>query len=212
MAVNIKRVRKIEVSVETYDRLQRRAVPFEDSPDSVIARLLDQSGTEGDGPAAGERATNGTASGGDAALESGPAGWTQGFGASAEIDVDVDDPFNPPSLKHTKVLRAEVDGREVPKANWTTVRQAVVAMAIDRGGYNLRRLLEVCPINAVETRKNNEGYTYYEDLGGVDTRPGRQSRVAGNGGAGARAESRRGRCGSNGGRSPTPPIRASGGC
>ena len=36
---------------------------------------------------------------------------------------------------------------------------------IDRGGYNLRRMLEVCPMNAVETRKNNEGYTYYEDLG-----------------------------------------------
>ena len=165
MAVNIKRVRKIEVSLETYDRLQRRAVPFEDSPDSVIVRLLDQSGTEGDGSAAGECATNGTDSGCDAALVAVPAESAQGFGADAEIDVAVDDPFNPPSLKHTKVLRAEVDGREVPKANWTSVRHAVVTMAIDKGGYNLRRLLEVCPMNAVETRKNNEGYTYYEDLG-----------------------------------------------
>ena len=54
MAVNTKRAKKIEVSQETYDRLQRKAVPFEDSPDSVIARLLDESGTAGDGPAAGE--------------------------------------------------------------------------------------------------------------------------------------------------------------
>ena len=34
----------------------------------------------------------------------------QAFGADAEIDVSIDDAFNPPSLKHTKVLRAEVDG------------------------------------------------------------------------------------------------------
>ena len=53
----------------------------------------------------------------------------------------------------------------MPKANWTAVRHAVVAMALDRGGYNLRHLLEVCPMNAVETRKNDEGYSYYEDLG-----------------------------------------------
>ena len=56
-------------------------------------------------------------------------------------------------------------------------------MALDRGGYNLRRLLAVCPMNAVETRKNNEGYTYHEDLGlsiqGPDanrTAPGRGRR------------------------------------
>ena len=165
MGVNIKRIRKIEVSLETYDRLQRRAVPFEDSPDSVIVRLLDESSTEGNGRPAGEPAVNETDGGGDAASGSGPALSVQGFGAEAEIDVAVDDAFNPPSLKHTKMLRAEVDGGEVRKANWTSVRQAVVAMALDRGGYNLRRLLEVCPMNAVETRKNNEGYTYYEDLG-----------------------------------------------
>ena len=89
----------------------------------------------------------------------------QTFGPGGEVDVDVADPFSPPSLKHTKVLCAEVDGRQVVKANWTTVRQAVVAIALDRDGYDLRRLLGVCPINAVGTPKNDEGYTYYQDLG-----------------------------------------------
>ena len=165
MAVKIRHVRKIEVSLETYDRLQRRAVPFEDSPDSVIARLLDKSGREGDGATAGEGAAIEKDGGGDVLSGSGEGGSAQAFGADSGIDVAVDDPFSPPSLKHTKVLRAEVDGREVPKANWTAVRHAVVAMALDQGGYNLRRLLEVWPMNAVETRKNDEGYSYYEDLG-----------------------------------------------
>ena len=82
-----------------------------------------------------------------------------------DVDVAIDDPFDPPSLKHAKVLRAEVDGREVAKANWTIMRQSVVAIALGQANNNLRRLLEVCPINAVDGIKKDEGYTYYENLG-----------------------------------------------
>ena len=53
----------------------------------------------------------------------------------------------------------------MPKANWTTVRHAVVGLTFERGGYDLRRLLEVCPMNAVEAVKIDEGYPCYEDLG-----------------------------------------------
>ena len=85
-------------------------------------------------------------------------------GEDLEVDIVVEDPFAPPSLKHSKVLRAE-DGREVTKANWTVVRHAVVAIALDQASYTLRRLLEVCPMNAVDGIKNDEGYTHYQDLG-----------------------------------------------
>lgn len=163
MAVNIKHVRKIEVSQETYDRLQQRAVPFEDTPESVIVKLLDESGSQGQ-PSTGR--AGGVADGVDEVLTGTALGKSaQPFGAGVKIDVAIDDPFNPPSLKHTKVLHAEVDGQEVVKANWTTVRQTVVAIALGRGGYNVRQLLEMCPMNAVETPKNDEGYTYYVDLG-----------------------------------------------
>ena len=147
VALNInKHTRKIDVSQETYDRLQQRAVAFEDTPESVIVKLLDESEAQGHAPTGRPR---GKADGED----------------DPEIDIAVDDPFNPPSLKHTKVLRAEVDGRDVVKANWTRVRQTVVTRAVHQEGYNLRRLLQVCPINAVDTPKNDEGYTCYGDLG-----------------------------------------------
>ena len=162
MAVNIKHMRKIEVSQETYDRLQQRAVPFEDTPESVIVKLLDESGAQGH-PRTGR--TGGDDDGLQVVTAIALGNSAHHFGAGAEIDVAVDDPFSPPSLKHAKVLRAEVDGQEVSKANWTTVRQAVVALALDRDGYNLRRLLEVCPMNAVGTPKSDGGYTYYVDLG-----------------------------------------------
>ena len=77
----------------------------------------------------------------------------------------IDNPFDPPSLKHTKVLRAEVADRQTSKANWTTVRQSLVEIALRQRGYNLRQLLEICPVNAQEGAKADEGYTHYEDLG-----------------------------------------------
>ena len=163
MAVNIKRVRKVEVSQETYDRLQQRAVPFEDTPESVIVKLLDESRVEGHRGSG--RVSSETDCGREVATAAQRGASAQPFGPGAEVDVAISDPFSPPSLKHTKVLCAEVDGQEVTKANWATVRHAVVAIALDRGGYNLRRLLEVCPMNAIAPPKYDEGYSYYQDLG-----------------------------------------------
>ena len=51
------------------------------------------------------------------------------------------------------------------KANWTVVRHGVVAIALDQGGYTLRRLLGVCPMNAVDGIEDDQGYSHYEDLG-----------------------------------------------
>ena len=155
MTLHIKRT--IEVSQETYDRLQQRAVAFEDTPDSVVVKLLDESDARVDGAPAASDGTPGNDRG----------AWTVSGSPGENLDVDivVDDPFSLRRLKHTKVLRAEVGGRVVAKANWTVVRQAVVAIALGQAGYTLRSLLEVCPMNAVERVKNDEGYTHYEDLG-----------------------------------------------
>lgn len=161
MVANIKHVRKIEVSQKTYDRLQQRAVPFEDTPESVIVKLLDESRGQ-EHPS--KRREDGETGGAREGVTAAPPESGQRFG-TAEIDIVVDDPLSPPSLKHAKVLCADVDGLEVTKANWTKVRQAVVTLAFNKGGYNLRRLLEVCPMNAVETSKNDDGYTYFTDLG-----------------------------------------------
>lgn len=146
----------IEVSRQTYDRLQDKAVPFEDTPDSVITRLLNESDDKGDELRNLEASLKG------------PVGVSAGV-TEAEIDtqatdIEVEDPTNPPSLKHTKILRAEVDGREIVKANWTTVRQSVLEIALRQLDGSLRRLLEICPVNAIEGRKEEEGFTYYPHL------------------------------------------------
>jgi len=53
----------------------------------------------------------------------------------------------------------------IDRANWTTVRQSLIEIAFRQRGYNLHQLLEVCPVNAQEGVKADEGYTPCEDLG-----------------------------------------------
>ena len=173
----------IEVSGQTYKRLIQKMVRFEDTPDTVIARLLDESAyraTEprspesgpiangAEGPAAPHRKTGKTSS-----IVRTSANGVEGStaprpgGEGPPVDFSFHDVFEPPSdlLKHTRVRRAEVDGREVAGANWTRVRQSVVTIALDQLGYDLHRLLEFCPMNAVVGVKTDEGYTHYPKLG-----------------------------------------------
>ena len=115
MAANIKHLRKIDMSQETYDRLQQRAVPFEDTPESVIVKLLDESKVQ---ERRSIRREDGETDGALDMVTTTRSKSAQRIGAGAEIDIVVDDPFSPPSLKHTKVLRAEVypmNAVEAPK-------------------------------------------------------------------------------------------------
>ena len=174
MVKTIDRTVSIEVCRETYDRLQQKAVPFEDTPDDVITSLLNESNGMVDRvPSLG---SNLTGNGGVAeSTHEAPKG-------NLEVDIVVSDAMSPPSLKHTRVLRAEVDGREVLKANWTNVRQTVVSIALLQFGGSLRRVLEICPMNALEGVKEDEGYTYYPDFGASIQGSGCQPCVAGGGG------------------------------
>ena len=154
MAVQDEHLVTIEISKQTYDRLKRKADPFEDTPDSVIAGLLDE-----DDARSGMHSDDfPVASGTDVAP--GPATH-----AEPDVDIVVDHPLAPPSLKHAKVLRAVVNGREVAKPNWTNVRQSVVTIALAEARHDLQWLLGVCPLNAVPGVKNDEGYTHYPELG-----------------------------------------------
>lgn len=149
MTQSIHRPVTIEISQSTYDRLKELAVPFEDTPETVIVTLLDERRASGRHHQADN--SNGRSL---AAQDKAP-----------HPDIVVENPARPRSLKHTKVARAEVDGRELVKPNWTNIRQALVTKALTDCGYSLRQLLAVCPVNAVAGVKSDEGYTPYEDLG-----------------------------------------------
>ena len=149
----------IEVSGQTYKRLIQKMVRFEDTPDTVIARLLDESVSRATEPRSPESGP--IANGVEGPTEPQPGG------EDPAVDFSFHDIFEPPAdlLKHTTVRRAEVDGREIVGANWTRVRQSMVTIALDQRGYDLHRLLEFCPMNAVEEVKTDEGYTHYSELG-----------------------------------------------
>lgn len=155
MALQDEHAVTIQISKQTYDRLKRKADPFEDTPDSVIIRLLDE-----DDAGRNMRSDGVLDETGADPLTAGPT-----TGVGLDVDIVVDNPQAPPSLKHAKVLRAVVNGREIARPNWTTVRQSVVAIGIAEEARDLRWLLSVCSLNAVPGVKNDEGYTHYPELG-----------------------------------------------
>jgi hypothetical protein len=69
-----------------------------------------------------------------------------------------------PGLSFTKPLRAEVDGRKLPKPTWSAILLAAIA-AVKRRGFEKERLVEILRIPARSTPLNEAGFTYRSDLG-----------------------------------------------
>jgi hypothetical protein len=128
---------EITVQQATYERLERHAKAFVDTPDTVILRALDAldelAGTDGDrnGPAAG-----------------------------AERRID---PRTLPNLTHTKVLDASIDGEPVARPNWNLLQEEMLRRAMKRVG-SFEKLRRLCTVNMVEGRKEDEGYSYLPDI------------------------------------------------
>lgn len=128
---------EIVIQARTFERLQRFAKPFEDTPDSVIGRALD-------------------------ALEWMTKAGNGNKGQSAEPERLIDI-RNVPKLTHTKVLEASIEGTPVPKANWNGLLDEMIRRAIKRSG-NFDRLRRIFPVNMVQGRKEDEGYGYLPDI------------------------------------------------
>ena len=127
----------IYIESSTLERLKSHARPFVDTDeDSVINRALDALGTPQ------TRLT--------------PIGDDQ----TGERIVD---PQSLPSLTHTKVLVATIDDKVLPKANWGRVRNAMLQRAMKHFD-TLGELWQVCPINMVQGKKEDEGYRYISDM------------------------------------------------
>lgn len=126
----------ISLDSKTFERLQRHAKPFVDTPATVINRALD----------ALERITGGL-----------PEARAIGPGERAI------NPAQLPKLTHTKVLDANLAGREIERPNWNSLLDEMLRLSMKYAGSfeGVRRL---CPVNLVAGRKEDEGYGYLSDI------------------------------------------------
>ena len=127
----------ISLSQATYERLQRHAKPFVDTPEAVIQRALD---------ALEQRST-----------ESMPEDISDG---SLERQIDARDL---PRLTHTKLIDATIDEDRLAKPNWNSLLDEVLRQAMKRVS-SFDELHRICPVNMIEGRKEDEGYGYLPDI------------------------------------------------
>lgn len=136
----------VELSEATFKRLQTHAKPLVDTTSSVIDRLLDHYEQDRQRPALKS--------------ENGHAGLLR-F-----------DPADLPSLTHTKLRRAVLDGRELSRPNWNQLARIAIEIGLSRlGGFE--QLSHVTNARIVKGKKTDEGYSPLGATGisvqGVDT-------------------------------------------
>jgi len=134
-------VPSVELSPQTFARLQAHAVPLVDNIETVIGRLIDFYEARDGAPV--------------------PA---TGDGAGGKIRQF--NPLSPPSLTHTKVLAIEFCGRplEHGHANWNGLLNAAVRTAKSRA-KTAADLKQLVIIPYVDGQKTDEGYRYLPELG-----------------------------------------------
>lgn len=133
----------ISIQQSTFERLQRHAKPFTDTPDSVIQRALDALEQRDMQPPGGKSDSTG-----------------EGSGNSTERLIDA---RALPRLTHTKLLEAAIDGERLAKPNWNLLLDDMLRRAIERVG-SFEELHRICPVNMVKGRKDDEGYGHLPEI------------------------------------------------
>jgi hypothetical protein len=127
---------QITVQDHTFERLQRYAKPFVDTPDMVINQALDALDQLADATSSKER--------------------------SGENERRID-PRALPNLTHTKILGASIGGESIAKANWNLLLDEILRRGMKRVG-TFEKLRQLCPVNMVKGRKEDEGYGFLPDI------------------------------------------------
>ena len=127
---------QITIQPLTFERLQRHAKPFVDTPETVINLALD-------------------------ALEQleEPAVAVGGQNPG-ERQID---PRILPNLTHTKVLDASIEGETITKPNWNLLLVQMLIRAMKQLS-DFDKLHKLCPVNMVEGRKTDEGFGYLAEI------------------------------------------------
>jgi hypothetical protein len=127
---------QITVQDHTFERLQRYAKPFVDTPDMVINQALDALDQLANATSSKER--------------------------SGENERRID-PRALPNLTHTKILGASIGGESIAKANWNLLLDEILRRGMKRVG-TFEKLRQLCPVNMVKGRKEDEGYGFLPDI------------------------------------------------
>jgi hypothetical protein len=122
----------IEVSDETFAKLQALAKPFVDTPESVIRRLADE------------------------ALAKGHPTGTERHVADDIINLD---PHVPANLAHTRVRFARLGKQEVDRPNWNKLLRETHAYALKKLG-SLDALRRSTSANIKDGRYELDGFSY----------------------------------------------------
>ena len=131
---------KIQISPETFERLQKHGKPFVDTPESVINRALD----------ALERS------------EKKPVSPAPDNTPTAAVERLID-PLRLPNMRHTKILDAKVAGAAVKKPSWNTLLKMMVRSAMKRG-ITCDEICRLYPISMVAGQKTDKSYKYLPDI------------------------------------------------
>ncbi|MGR4000190.1 MAG: hypothetical protein OD811_00115, partial [Alphaproteobacteria bacterium] len=119
---------KIMVKESTYERLQRYAKPFEDTPDSVLNRVLDE-------------------------LEKSEGATVVEESSYNERRID---PWRLPNLTHTKILKARIDGKDMERPKWNPLLERIIVIAMKRLS-DFKKVQELCSANMVRGSKTEDG-------------------------------------------------------
>lgn len=116
-----------------YTRLQAISVPLEDTPVSVIERLLSQ--------------------------------YESQYRAPITLQDDTSylsiDPYEPPSLTHTRVVKAIINSKRISTPNWNKITNLAHELAVENGVSP--ELLHRCSKSKTSTKNINErGFKYLE--------------------------------------------------
>jgi hypothetical protein len=141
----------VRIPDSIYKRLQEIAVPFEDTPVTVIEKLLDEY---------------------EARQKSQQISQAEDFSETSNSAAEnylatenyhVLNPDSPGNLHHTRVLQAYINNQQIKKPNWNRIVDKVHELAINQG-MSLEELIKVTLCHIVLGEKNDSGFHYLPDV------------------------------------------------
>ena len=127
----------VELSQQTFARLQKYAVPLVDNIESVINRLADAYDAQGGAPAPG-----------------------------AQVAVQLFNPASPPDLTHSRIMSVRFDQTDLDpdEHNWNRLLDRAIGVAF-RLLRDPKRVISTIGINGIPAKKEDQGYRFLPECG-----------------------------------------------